>query len=158
MLRQRFLLLSVSAALLLIPTTASAQKGIGLGAQAMITGPVGASVTYDAGQFHIDGIFGIYDDDIGDNAVHLGGRFYYLVHEKGVSDLSIGGGLGIINEEDTDLHIEASAKIRVWLVSNVALSTALGLGFVLEGAEGADDDLALTGQLNALIGITYHFE
>ncbi|MCG8424793.1 MAG: hypothetical protein MJE77_43440 [Proteobacteria bacterium] len=159
MLRTTLLLATGIAALVVAPALASAEHGIGLGAQAMITGPVGGSVTYDAARFHIDGIVGIYDDDPGDdNAVHMGARFYYKVHEKGVSDLSVGGGLGIINEANTDLHIEGSAKIRVWLVSNVAFSTTLGIGFVIDGDEGDDDDLALTGQLNALLGITYFFE
>lgn len=152
-----------AASILLAPATASAEHGIGVGAQAMITGPFGASITYDAGQFHIDGILGLYDDDVGadDTDVHLGARFYYTVHEQGVSDLSVGGGLGIVNSGDTDVHVEGSAKIRVWLVSNVSFSTAIGLSFIIEGNDNDDDDLALGGQystqVNTLFGITYHF-
>lgn len=164
MIRSNLIGVIAAVTLLAVPATALAQdeavseaRGIGIGAQAMLTGPIGASVTYDAGQFHIDGIFAIYDDDPGDTEVQFGARFYYTVHERGVSDLSVGGGLGLINQEENDIHIEGSAKIRVWLVSNVAFSTTLGLGFVLDGDQNNSDDLALTGQLNALFGVTYFF-
>ena len=165
MSRNTLLLVSLlgAAAIWLAPATASAEHGLGVGAQAMITGPLGASVTYDAGQFHIDGILGLYDDDIGteDTDIHLGARFYWTIHERGVSDLSVGGGLGIINGADTDVHIEGSAKIRIWLVSNVSFSTAIGLAFVIEGNDNDDDDFALGSQLtsgvNTIFGVTYHF-
>lgn len=147
-------------AITVAPGLARAEHGIGVGVQTMLNsgGPVGASITYDTGQFHIDGIFGLYDINGGDTEIDLGGRFFYLVHEKGVSDLSIGGGLGIVNLNDTDLHIEGSAKIRVWLVSNVSFSTTLGIGFVITGNDAADNEFELSGLLNGAIGITYHFE
>ncbi|MEM9490961.1 MAG: hypothetical protein AAGC55_17565 [Myxococcota bacterium] len=144
------LLIAVTA--LLIPATSSAERGFGLGAQVMLTGPVGASVTYDTGVFHIDGLLGLDDND-----VTLGGRFFYRVHDRGVSDLSIGGGLAIVDEGDTDVHLEAGAKIRVWLVSNVAFNATVGVGLIIQGEDDAYNDLVLGGQVTGLLGITYFF-
>src|SRR5690606_20581363 len=88
-------------ALLLSAPSASAQeaeRGLGIGAQAMLTsdffgaGVAGAALTYDAGVFHVDGIFGLIST--GDTGFGLGVQGWYTVHGGGIADLSVGGGLG----------------------------------------------------------------
>ncbi len=161
-------------ALTLAASSASAQesqRGLGVGAQSMLTsdsiiafngGVSGASLTYDAGAFHIDGIFGLISQN--GTSFGLGGRFWYTIHGGGLADLSVGGGLGFADDEDgdgTDIHFEAGAKIRLFLVSNVALHATVGLGFIFEDDDdndGPDDDtFVLTGQNVSGMGITYFF-
>lgn len=166
-------------ALTLAASSASAQeggqRGLGVGAQSMltsdsileigdgITGVSGASITYDAGAFHIDGIFGLLSRDGTDFG--LGGRFWYTIHGGGLADLSVGGGLGFASDEEgddgTDVHFEAGLKMRLFLVSNVALSATVGLGFIFEDdddGDGAEDDsFVLAGQNVSGMGITYFF-
>ena len=162
-------------ALTLAASSASAQegsaRGLGVGAQSMLTadsilafngGVSGASLTYDAGAFHIDGLFGLLSQN--GTSFGLGGRFWYTIHGGGLADFSIGGGLGFADDNDgdgTDVHFEAGAKIRLFLVSNVALSATLGLGFIFEDdddEDGPDDDtFLLAGQNVTGMGITYFF-
>lgn len=163
-------------ALTLSASTASAQeggqRGLGVGAQSMLTsdsilhfngGVAGGSITYDAGAFHIDGIFGLFSRN--GTSFGLGGRFWYTIHGGGLADLSVGGGLGFADDDDgdgTDVHFEAGLKMRLFLVSNVALSATLGLGFIFEddddGDGDADDDtFVLAGQNVSGMGITYFF-
>ena len=162
-------------ALTLSASAASAQeggqRGLGIGAQSMLTsdsvidfngGVSGASLTYDAGAFHIDGIFGLLSRN--GTSFGLGGRFWYTIHGGGLADLSVGGGLGFADDADgdgTDVHFQAGAKIRLFLVSNVALHATLGLGFIFEDdddEDGPDDDtFVLAGQNVSGMGITYFF-
>jgi hypothetical protein len=162
-------------ALTLAASSASAQeggqRGLGVGAQSMLTsdsvidfngGVAGASLTYDAGAFHIDGIFGLLSRN--GTSFGLGGSFWYTIHGGGLADLSIGGGLGFADDDDgdgTDVHLQAGAKIRLFLVSNVALHATLGLGFIFEDDDdddGPDDDtFVLAGQNVSGMGITYFF-
>lgn len=162
-------------ALTLAASSASAQeggqRGLGIGAQSMLTsdsiiafngGVSGASLTYDAGAFHIDGIFGLFSQN--GTSFGLGGRFWYTIHGGGLADLSVGGGLGFADDADgdgTDVHFEAGLKMRLFLVSNVALSATVGLGFIFEDdddEDGPDDDtFVLAGQNVSGMGITYFF-
>ncbi|WP_428267493.1 hypothetical protein [Haliangium sp.] len=152
---------------------AQAEKGFGVGAQAMLTGPgvlgrpgfagseiAGLSGTYDAGAFHIDAIFGLA---AGDNTrFGMGAQFWYILHGGGIADFSVGGGLGVADDgdDDTDFHVNAGIKIRLFLVSNVALSTIAGMGFILDDDDDAvdDDDIVLGGQTVGIMGVTYFFE
>lgn len=157
-----FSLLALGTVLALGTTTARAQAsegtGIGVGAQSTTTGLSGPSVVYQAPQFHIEGLLGV--NSIDDNTdFALAGRFYYEIHNGELSDFSIGGGLGVLNldrpgDDDVDLHLEAGAQIRAFLAPNVALSTSLGLGFVIR--EG-NDDFGILGQLTGSMGVTYFF-
>jgi hypothetical protein len=147
-----------------------AERGLGVGAQAMLTtagffdpGVSGASLTYDAGAFHIDGIFGLFSS--GDTGFGLGVQGWYMLHGGGIADLSVGGGLGFADDEDSDdgidVHLNGGIKIRLFLVSNVALSAIVGLGFIFEDDDEEldnDDDLfVITGQNLGSMGITYFF-
>lgn len=163
---------TISAALALAVTLAlgaapaHAENGLGVGVQAMLTGPgnpglvaggvSGASLTYDAGAFHVDGIFSL---SAGDNTrFGIGGQFWYVLHGGGIADLSIGGGLGVADDgdDDTDFHLNGGLKIRLFLVSNVALSTVFGLGFIFDDDDD-DDDIVVGGQSVGSMGITYFF-
>lgn len=106
--------------LLALPAASVRAEGLGVGAQAMLTGPTGASITYDAGSFHVDGIFGLSAGN--ETRFGLGGQFWYVLHGSGVADLSVGGGIGVEDEgtDDTDFHLTGGLKLRLFLVSNVA--------------------------------------
>lgn len=140
---------------------ASSGSGLGVGVEATITGLNGPAIVYQAPQFHIDGVIGVNSLGLGggDNFL-IAGRFFYEIHSGELSDFSLGGGIGIINfdndpgDDDADLHFEAGAQIRAFLAPNVALSTSLGLGFVVD--EG-DDDFGILGQLTGAMGVTYFF-
>lgn len=142
--------------------SASAASGIGVGVESMLSGPSGPTVVYQAPTFHAEGIIGVFDRD--ETAVLLAGRFYYQVHAGELSDFSLGGGLGLLNidrdagmgdrDSETDVHIEAGAKIRVFLAPNVALSSSLGLALVLDDA---NDTAIIAGRLQGTMGITYFF-
>jgi len=177
------LALSVSLAafvLVLAPRTAAAQgseaTGIGVGVQAMLPSfggdfevvpdvfvgipPLaGPAVTYQAPQFHIDGILS-YGDNDAITTLGLGGRFYYELHSTQASDLSVGGGLGFMNidfgpDSDTAILVEAGGKIRAFLAPSVAVNASVGLGY-LTGL-GESDLILFGGQLLGTIGITYFF-
>ena len=130
----------------------SAQTGIGIGAEAMLTGLVGGAFVYDAGAWHVDVLANVVDT--GDAVLSAAGRFFFVLHNGGRADFSVGGGLGIRDAAETEFHIEGGAQIRVFLVSNVALSTTVGLGMVLDDGE---DPFALGGQLTGTAGLTYFF-
>lgn len=171
-MKARITTILAASVLTLSAASASAQEaghGLGVGFQAMLTSPgffstgvSGAALTYDAGTFHIDGIFGMFSD--GETSFGLGAQGWYVLHGGGGADLSVGGGLGFASDEDDndgiDVHLHAGIKIRVFLVSNVALSAIVGLGFVFEDDDQFQDDddrFVITGQNLGSMGITYFF-
>lgn len=139
--------------------------GFGVGAQAFLTQdrdtiPGAASLTYDMGTLHLDALVGF--SSLGNDTLLAGARFYYSVHRKASSDLSLGLGLGVeyedrdenMGEENiTNFHLEGGAKIRAFIVPNVALSAVVGVGVVT----GDEDKLALSGQFIGTFGVTYFF-
>ncbi len=137
-------------------------SGIGVGVESMLSGPSGPAVVYQAPNFHAEGILGVYDRT-NNSTILLAGRFYYQVHSGDLSDFSLGGGLGLVNFDDpgmggdnneTDIHIELGAKIRVFLAPNVALGSSLGFAMVLDEA---GDTAIIAGRLQGTMGITYFF-
>jgi len=178
-------------ALTLLPAAAAAQNegggggggransAIGIGAQSMLRGPGGASVTFDVGLLHIDGILFFINTDGGgifgggDDAIGLAGRVFYSVHQTDNSDLGLGGGLGFTiqdepMDDDTIISLEAGAKMRAFIVSNVALTAFVGIAIVLDDDDGGDDEdgIVFGGQqmgsfssigLTSGFGFTYYF-
>ncbi len=145
--------------------SAEAQEGrsgsLGVGVQTMLLpdGPFGPAVIYDAGMFHLEGLFGFADDDA-TTRFDLGGRFWYHIHSAASADFSLGGGLGVVSidpegdaEGTTDIEIDAGAQIRAFLVPNVAVSASLGLAILT----GDGDFIAITGDLVGNAGIAYYF-
>lgn len=130
--------------------------GLGVGVHAMLSGPFGAAIIYDPGAFHIEGMIGFASN--GTTAIALGGRFWYHLHTSTAADFSLGGGLGLSTvdddpEDQNNVHIDAGAQLRAFVVPNVALSATLGLAIVT----GDADFVGLTGQLVGGLGISYFF-
>lgn len=159
--------LMIAAFLFLAPAAAHAggsEGTIGVGAEMNLFGIGGASVNYDAGDFHVGGFLGFADsDDTGDHTeIRLGGRFYYHLHSTAMSDFSAGGGLGFVHEDatsdtadddHTDFYIDLGAQMRAFITSNVALSFGLGIGVATADAEG----VIVSGQPNISGGVHYYF-
>ena len=157
-MKQIITLATLALTLIALPAASAQAEGLGIGAQAMLTGPTGASLTYDAGPFHVDGIFGLTAGN--ETRFGLGAQFWYVINGGGVADLSVGGGIGVEDEgnDDTDFHLSGGLKLRLFLVSNVALSSTLGLGFIFDDDDVNDEeDIVLTGQTLGSMGITYFF-
>lgn len=138
----------------------AAGGSLGVGVQTMLTGagPFGAQLVYDAGMFHIEGIFGFASN--GSTNLDLGGRFWYHIHAAQLADFSLGGGVGVVSidpdgdaEGTTDVHINVGAQLRAFLVPNVALSVSAGLAIIT----GDADLVAVTGDLVGAAGVTYFF-
>ncbi|MDB4953307.1 MAG: hypothetical protein JWO36_876 [Myxococcales bacterium] len=132
---------------------AGGQAGsIGVGAEFQLSGAGGPSVNYDAGQFHLGGFLSMVDPAGPSNTLfEIGGGFFWHVHKTAMSDFGIGGSIGIESVppqggmaavRTTDLFIEPSFQIRLFLSSNVALSFTAGIVFGAVDAGG----LAITGQ------------
>lgn len=155
----------VPAATTTAPATTDKPLGtaFGVGIHAMLTGPTGPSLVYNASRFHIEGIIAFVDAEGTDLAI--GGRAWFHVHQTKNSSLSLGGGLAIVNTDsemvvdptrpaqdgDTNINLEGGAQIRFFATENVALSASVGLAVVT----GDADVIALTGQLTGAVGLTY---
>lgn len=136
---------------------------IGVGAEFQLSGFGGASVNYDAGDFHVGGVLGFHDPEGDDNTEFgLGARFYYHVHSTAMSDFGVGGSFSVINvpgptpadpdARDTGVFIEPGVQLRVFLASNVAVSATAGLSIGVVDASGVD----VTGQ-TITGGLHYYF-
>jgi hypothetical protein len=156
------------------PAAAGGSEGtIGIGAESLLSGGGGTdlavlggsglSVNYDGGKFHLGGML-MMADAAGDNNTDLGvaGRFFWHVHSTPLSDLSIGGNLGVVIDSEDDggdgssqtlLFLEPSMQIRAFIAGNVALSLTAGIAFGAADAEG----VALGGQLTGGAGLHYYF-
>jgi hypothetical protein len=131
----------------------TSRGSIGLGAAATLTMPVGIQFVYDPGAWHMDVITSLRHD--GGTDIAASARFFYHVHTAQAADFSLGGGVGFQNSEGNDniVHVELSAQIRAFIVSNVALSGTLGLG--LRTADR--NDFVVSGQTTGILAVTYFF-
>lgn len=135
-----------------------------LGAGGVVNGPSGAlALSYDASRFRIDGLLSLAHTESDVTLFGLGGRFFYVVDKGKTADFSLGGGLALgfaddddNRDEDSDLRLslEGAAQIRVFLATNVALSTTVGLGFSFGDAPFV---MGLGGQLSGALGLIYYF-
>jgi hypothetical protein len=147
--------------------TARVARGIGVGAEATLTGIVGGTFVYDAEAFHIDALLGgSFAPDTSTLAV--AGRFFFPIHRSQSADFSIGPGIGLqhvvihdpdgpgprTSESSNPIHLEGAAQIRAFIVPNVALSASVGLGTVLTKD---NNTLTIGGQLGGSFGVTYFF-
>ncbi len=140
---------------------AGGQAGsIGVGAEFQINGTGGASLNYDAGDFHVGGFLGYLDDDGPDNSqFDLGARFYYHVHSTAMADFGVGGSIGIVSADQpgggdrtTLVFLEPGIQIRLFLASNVAISASTGIVIGTADADG----VLVTGQTIGA-GLHYYF-
>ena len=143
-----------------VTTTNSGVPSLGVGAEAQLRGPAGAALVYDMGKVRINGILNFESSN--GTTLGLGGRVLWVVHQGGSADFSVGGGLGLINENPdgpgdsrTDFRVEALAQIRAFLTTNVALSTALGFGVNLN--DGGEDTFGFGAQFLQTAGLVYYF-
>jgi hypothetical protein len=150
------------------PATHGVGPGVGVTGM-LLGGPVGLSLAYDAGPWHVDSMLGLVKPGAGVRAnFDLGARFWYHIHSTANADFSVGGGLGYIRignrapaSATTGIFIEAGGQIRVFLASNVALSGSLGLSIATADFEA----YGLGGQLlagqsfaaGAGFGLHYYF-
>jgi hypothetical protein len=156
------------AAMLLVVAQGSATAGgqsgsLGVGAEFQLNGAGGASLSYDAGDFHAGGFLGFFDPGGNqDSTFQFGGRFYYHIHSTAMSDFGVGGSLGVVsfpnamNERQTGIYVEPGVQIRLFLASNVALSASTG---VVIGTSDADG-VAITGSAVGFVGgvgLHYYF-
>ena len=176
MMKVRALSFALVAALALVAAAGTAQAqetapvattrgGLGVGAAAMLRGPSGLNVVYDAGRWHADAILGIAGDagggpGGGGTTFDLGVRGWFHLHQGNNSDFSLGGGLGFqMSDPDgpadstTVTTIDIGAQIRAFVTSNVALSAFGGLAVLT----GDLDGFALDGQPVGILGLTYFF-
>lgn len=142
---------SLFVAMLVVAVAGAAEAGgqagsLGVGAEAQLNGIGGASLNFDAGDFHAGGFLGFHDPgDRDDDTFLFGGRFFYHVHQTLTSDFSVGGSIGYASinnpppvDRVTELYIEPSVQIRVFLVANVALSFNVGVTIGVMDAENVD--------------------
>ena len=160
------LALAVPFVLAMQSGTAQAQERHGgklaLGVNAMLdgAGPFGPMVVYDAGLFHLEGIFGFEDVENDHTEFDLAGRFWYHIHSVGSADFSLGGGLGLVNfdpdagDGTTDFEIDAGGQIRAFIVPNVAVSASLGLAILTGDSPTA---ISISGNFVGNAGIAYYF-
>jgi hypothetical protein len=175
MMKVRALSFAVVAVLALVTAAGTAQAqetapaaptrgGLGVGAAAMLRGPSGLNVVFDAGRWHADAILAIAGDDGGvaggGTSIDLGARGWFHLHNGANSDFSLGGGLGFQmvdpdgpGESVNFVTIDIGAQIRAFVTSNVALSAFGGLTVLAGDADG----FALDGQPVGVLGLTYFF-
>jgi hypothetical protein len=131
------------------PSYAGGQAGsIGVGAEAELNGVGGVSVNYDAGKFHVGAMLGYRRIEpaggTSQSETDVGFRGYFHVHSTAMSDFGIGGNIGIasvpvqngmgMTNRETDVFLEPSFQIRLFVASNVALSFTGGLSIGLGDA------------------------
>jgi hypothetical protein len=146
--------------------TAQTARGIGVGAEATLTGIVGGTFVYDAEMFHVDALLGASFQH-NDSSLAVAGRLFFPVHRSQSADFSLGPGIGLVHvthDPDGDgplgrvssnpVHLEGAAQIRAFLVPNVAFSATAGLGLVLTDN---NNSAVIGGQLGGSFGLTYFF-
>jgi hypothetical protein len=159
---------TIILAVTLLTTPAFAQRGLGVGAEGTIgsgaiTGGGGPTVVYDLENIFIEGGLAFVAGDLVDDAVTLGAACYYKLATTEASDFSLGGGAALLFEEtggpfggDANLafSIVLGAKIRAFLVTNVALQVGLGLNILIDDP---DEVFLFTSQLAGAAGLVYFF-
>jgi hypothetical protein len=160
------LLLSICAAPISAGAQTQATGRFGLGMETTLVAPLaqqgGVLFVYDLDQFRIDGLFGIgvLDDDV---TFGVGARFHWVLHQVERADFSIGGGGfvfhgalggGPFGGSATRGEIDVVAQIRAFLIENVSLQGALGMGL---GFGDGGVSLVIAAQLTATLGLVYFF-
>lgn len=147
--------------------TAPAARGIGVGAEATLTGIVGATFVYDAEAFHVDALLG-GSFQHNDSSLAVAGRLFFPLHRSQSADFSLGPGIGLVHvthdpdqdgpqgrESSNPIHLEGAAQIRAFIVPNIALNATAGLGVVVNNKN--DNSATIGGQLGGSFGVTYFF-
>ncbi len=134
----------------------------GAGGQVNLFGVGGPTAAYDGGKWHADAFLGYADHrkniNTGRFVLGFGADFWFHVHQTAMSDFGVGGGLSFYHENNTPnnfngFYIILGGQMRVFVVSNVALSATLGFGV----ATADDDGQLLANDITGDLGITYYF-
>jgi hypothetical protein len=138
----------------------------GVGAETHLSGVTGISGSYDAGQFHVNGLLGAFDPDGPSNTtLALGASFYYHIKSTAMADFGLGGGIGLqwdhlggdTADNTTFFFIEPGFSIRAFVASNVALSFTGGFSIGLVDTK----DFRLGGAggegVTGTAGVHYYF-
>src|SRR5262245_54605711 len=143
--------------------------GVGVGATVALTTlafPVGLFV-YDAGIFHIEGLFGLTSQpnpgtDRTTEWIFGAGGWYHL-HRGASSDFSLGGVIAIDylsapGGSATLTALEPGIQVRTFLTPNVAVHARGGLSILLgDTAPGGGANFYLGGQPVLFWGFSYFF-
>jgi hypothetical protein len=144
--------------------------GLGIGAEAFVSGLAGPEVVYDAGSWHLEGLIG-FDRRPANNGPNpptsttfdFGVSGWYHLHVGASSDFSLGGGFALLTNSAggasaTGFEFEPGAEIRAFVTPNVAVSAKLGIVLAFGDRIGPlQQQLGLDGQLVAGFGLTYFF-
>jgi hypothetical protein len=145
--------------------TAGNGRGFGLGTVAIFA-PDGRGVVPNIigtwgdlrGRYHIDGVFGLLSS--GSTSFDLGVRGWYHVHAASSADFSLGAGFAIVSYRDTsrrtDFELDLGAQMRVFVVPNVALLAALGMGIYLP--DQGSSVFTISGNIMNSVGLAYYFQ
>ncbi|HYP77678.1 MAG TPA: hypothetical protein VER12_17025 [Polyangiaceae bacterium] len=146
---------------------APAARGIGVGAEATLTGIVGGTFVYDAAAWHLDALLG-GSFQHNDSSLAVAARFFFPVHRSQSADFSLGPGVGLVHtthdpdgdgpegrNSATPIHLEGAAQIRAFVVPNIAVNATAGLGVVVNNEN--ENSATIGGQLGGSFGITYFF-
>jgi hypothetical protein len=147
-----------------------AGNGLGVGAEAWLSGLAGATVVYDQYVWHIQGVIGFDSESNGPGPrttnVEIGASGWYHLAHGASSDFSLGGGVGFASGSGGGNSVQAfviepGAMVRVFLTSNVSLSGRVGLAMAFGDngtAAGNTSGVALRGQTTTALGFTYFFK
>lgn len=145
--------------------------GFGIGAQTELISPdVGISsvlLAFDAGRLQYEASLGFGIFERGANALQstnvygIATRLYFVVHRTARADFSVGAGVGfsLLDESGAGLHqawtVLAGAKVRIFVVPNVAIVGALGAGALFR-EQGSG--LLIGARPLGSAGFVYYFE
>jgi hypothetical protein len=140
-------------------------SGLGLGASAYLSGPLGPEVTYDFGMFHLAGLLAFNRPDNGPapstTEIQFGVSGWYHLHMGASSDFSLGGGIAYAhnsaNNGSSAIALEPGALVRAFVTPNVAVHARMGVVMAFDNATPINEHLALTAQTMFLFGFTYFF-
>lgn len=148
-------------------------SAIGVGMETVLTAPFAANgagftpagaaaLSWDAGQFRVDGLLYLLFVEDATTTFAVGGRFFYEMHSTSKADFSLGGGLALGfadsgGNRDADIRVamEGAFQIRLWLASNVAFNATAGLGFSVGDGSFI---FGLQGQVTGNFGLMYYFD
>lgn len=113
----------------------------------------------NGGRFHLDGLFGLYHESA--TNFDFGANGWYHIHAASAADFSVGAGLMLIRRRigvpnvQWDFLLNLGAQIRAFIVPNVALLGAAGIGIYIP--DTGDTAINVSGTLVGTIGLAYYF-
>jgi hypothetical protein len=146
------------------------------GHRAELGGLTGAAFSFDAGRFRVDAIFGLahYNNEPSDATLFGIAAASSTSSTSCRAPTSRWARRGHLADEfgdndDTTIHLEGIAQVRVFVVPNVAISGSFGVAILsaddgevsggpIAGEGSGDSVFGIGGQLLAGFGAIYYFE